>query len=370
MAPDADKLRQRKQAAALKNGTGAGNESATTTTTQDRLCSLSNIKTTEICIDGIIYDIADFDHPGGSSIFMFGGNDVTVQYNMIHPYHTAKHLEKMKRVGKVIDFTTEYVCGMCVCVACLCSRNKVPCNIFAHVPFVALSSYKFDTPFEREIKREVFKIVRRGTEFATPGFLFRAALYICLYCYLQYSWITQGSSWLLAMVYGVAQALIGMNVQHDANHGAVSQKYPIVNDILGLGADFIGGSKWLWIEQHWTHHAYTNHARMDPDGVGAEPYIIFNDYPPEHAKRKWWILVVGRVQSASFGFATTWGTKCGHSNGKRLCPKQSQVRDCLALLVHLHSRGVSIAIPRPWPGSDWSHFVDGCLRIARLGHSV
>jgi acyl-lipid (7-3)-desaturase (Delta-4 desaturase) len=114
MAPDADKLRQRhKQAtAALKNGAASGtvaNESSTTTTTQDRLCSLSNIKTTEICIDGVIYDIEHFDHPGGSSIFMFGGNDVTVQYNMIHPNHTAKHLEKMKRVGKVIDFTTEYV---------------------------------------------------------------------------------------------------------------------------------------------------------------------------------------------------------------------------------------------------------------------
>jgi acyl-lipid (7-3)-desaturase (Delta-4 desaturase) len=113
MAPDADKLRQRhkQSAAVLKNGATSGtvaNESSTTTT-QDRLCSLSNIKTTEICIDGVIYDIEHFDHPGGSSIFMFGGNDVTVQYNMIHPYHTAKHLEKMKRVGKVIDFTTEYV---------------------------------------------------------------------------------------------------------------------------------------------------------------------------------------------------------------------------------------------------------------------
>jgi acyl-lipid (7-3)-desaturase (Delta-4 desaturase) len=111
MPPDADKLRQRTKAvAAIQNGStvAVGTESATTTT-QDRLCSLSNIKTTEICIDGIIYDIQHFDHPGGSSILMFGGNDVTVQYNMIHPYHTAKHLEKMKRVGKVIDFTTEYV---------------------------------------------------------------------------------------------------------------------------------------------------------------------------------------------------------------------------------------------------------------------
>jgi fatty acid desaturase (delta-4 desaturase) len=48
------------------------------------------------------------------------------------------------------------------------------------------------------------------------------------------------------------QALIGMNVQHDANHGACSGKHPWINDLFGLGADLIGGNKWLWQEQHWT----------------------------------------------------------------------------------------------------------------------
>ena len=55
----------------------------------------------------LIYDIADFQHPGGESILLFGGNDVTLQYKMIHPYHTSKHLEKMKRVGKVPDYKSE-----------------------------------------------------------------------------------------------------------------------------------------------------------------------------------------------------------------------------------------------------------------------
>ena len=30
-----------------------------------------------------------------------------------------------------------------------------------------VAEYKFDTPFEREVKAEVFKIVRRGREFGT-----------------------------------------------------------------------------------------------------------------------------------------------------------------------------------------------------------
>lgn len=63
--------------------------------------------------------------------------------------------------------------------------------------------------------------------------------------------MTGPTSYTLAIVYGVSMALIGMNVQHDANHGAASRKV-WVNNILGLGADFIGGSKWLWMEKHWT----------------------------------------------------------------------------------------------------------------------
>jgi acyl-lipid (7-3)-desaturase (Delta-4 desaturase) len=143
--------------------------------------------------------------------------------------------------------------------------------------------YKFDTEFEREIKKEVFAIVRRGKEFGTPGYFFRASCYIALFFYLQYRWMQQ-TSYALAILYGVSMALIGLNVQHDANHGAASRKVWI-NNLLGLGADFIGGSKWLWMEKHWTHHAYTNHNQKDPDGLAAEPIVLFNDYPLGSPKR-------------------------------------------------------------------------------------
>jgi acyl-lipid (7-3)-desaturase (Delta-4 desaturase) len=164
-----------------------------------------------------------------------------------------------------------------------------------------LIRYKFDTPFERDIKKEVFQIVHRGQEFATYGYLFRAVMYMALYGYFQYQWLQQGPTTRLAILYGIAQAMIGMNVQHDANHGAISSKYNWMNDLLGFGADCIGGSKWLWIEQHWTHHAYTNHSTKDPDSFGAEPLINFNDYPIGHPDRKWfhhfqafyYILVLG-----------------------------------------------------------------------------
>lgn len=80
-------------------------------------------------------------------------------------------------------------------------------------------------------------------------------------------------------------ALIGLNVQHDANHGAASRRVWI-NDLFGFGADAIGGSKWLWIIKHWTHHAFTNHEEKDPDGFAAEPMILFNDYDNKQKRRQ------------------------------------------------------------------------------------
>jgi fatty acid desaturase (delta-4 desaturase) len=240
--------------------------------------TLKSLKGTEIAIDGVIYDIADFVHPGGEVVKFFGGNDVTVQYKMIHPYHTSKHLEKMKEVGKVVD----------------------------HEPH-----YKFDTPFEREIKKEVFKIVRRGREFGTPGYFFRAFVYIAFFFFMQYTFSTATTffdynNWyesgvFLAIAFGVAQAFIGLNVQHDANHGAASKR-PWINDLLGFGTDLIGSNKWNWMAQHWTHHAYTNHQDKDPDSFSSEPMFAFNDYPPGHPKRKWFHKFQGAYFLFMLGF--------------------------------------------------------------------
>jgi fatty acid desaturase len=215
---------------------------------------LSELTSTEVCIHGKIYDLKGFVHPGGESVMIYGGNDVTAQYHMMHPYHTDKHLEKMRLVGIASDYTTEY---------------------------------EYDTEFEREIKREVFKIVRRGREFGTPGFFLRAAFYISFLAYTQYMWVTEGSSIKWALLLGLAQAWIGLNVQHDGNHGAASRNH-YINDFLGLGASFIGGDKWLWMEQHTTHHAYCNHNEKDPDSFNAEPMMLFNDYPLDHPARKWY----------------------------------------------------------------------------------
>ena len=101
MAPDADKLRNR------KTGALGAVDKDEDDVTQERLSTTKGLGPNEVAIDGVIYDISTFDHPGGESVRIFGGNDVTVTYKMIHPYHTEKHLEKMTRVGTLTDYVTE-----------------------------------------------------------------------------------------------------------------------------------------------------------------------------------------------------------------------------------------------------------------------
>jgi len=113
----------------------------------------SQIKQNQVVIDGGIFELDSFDHPGGDSITMFGGNDVTVMYRMIHPRHSPKYYaSKLRQVGTITGYQNEY---------------------------------KFESEFEKELKREVFKIVRPGTELGTPGYLFRAFCYLVLYFILQ-----------------------------------------------------------------------------------------------------------------------------------------------------------------------------------------
>lgn len=263
MPPNADTSRLRHRFNANNLDDPADHDEATIP-----IKTIKELKGNEIVIEGVIYDLNGFVHPGGDSIKIFGGNEVTAQYKMMHPHHTARNLEKLKKIGTVSDWTTEYT---------------------------------YESDFGKEVKKEVFKIVRRGREFGTPGYFFRAICYITLLIVLQTIWVRSGSSVPLAILLGISQAWIGLNVQHDANHGAVSKR-AWINDLFGFGADFIGGDKWTWMEQHHTHHAYCNHNEKDPDSFSAEPYVLFNSYPDGHPARKWYNAFQGVYFLPMLGF--------------------------------------------------------------------
>jgi fatty acid desaturase (delta-4 desaturase) len=70
----------------------------------------------------------------------------------------------------------------------------------------------------------------------------------------------------------------------DASHGALS-KSPSINAFFSHGADWIGNSRFIWLQQHilW-HHPFTNHHDLDPDASSAEPLLVFSDYSTGLAK--------------------------------------------------------------------------------------
>ena len=64
---------------------------------------------------------------------------------------------------------------------------------------------------------------------------------------------------------GLAMAGIGMCVQHDANHGAYSER-PWVNRLFGYTLDMIGLCSFIWRHKHNViHHTYTNVRGVDYD---------------------------------------------------------------------------------------------------------
>ena len=71
--------------------------------------------------------------------------------------------------------------------------------------------------------------------------------------------------WVAELVMGLGLAGIGLNVMHDANHGAFS-KSKMVNDLLGRTLDLVGGNAALWRIQHNVlHHTFTNIDGLDED---------------------------------------------------------------------------------------------------------
>ena len=136
-----------------------------------------------------------------------------------------------------------------------------------------------------ELCDRVDKIVPRLKSFAPWHYYIKAAYLICAFHFLEW-YMNYNCFYTLPMAVfaGFHVALIGMikktksrslvyiilisqglNIQHDANHGAIS-KNPWVNRLLGLTENMIGGSQVNWIHQHVVqHHIHTNDVHLDPD---------------------------------------------------------------------------------------------------------
>jgi fatty acid desaturase len=121
--------------------------------------------------------------------------------------------------------------------------------------------------------------------YAPTGFWLRTAFIIGMTIIGEFNWCTQGTLFW-GVVTAFFHAQIGLAVQHDASHGAMS-KNPLVNAFFAYGADIIGNCRWIWLQQHILfHHPYTNHHGLDGDAQSAEPALLFHRYEGTSKVRK------------------------------------------------------------------------------------
>lgn len=95
---------------------------------------------------------------------------------------------------------------------------------------------------------------------------------------------------------GVGMAGIGLSIMHDGNHGAFSRN-KLINRLMGLTINFVGGSAKLWKLQHNVlHHTFTNVDGMDEDidGPGFLRFSPHKKHKPIHKhQHKFFIFAYG-----------------------------------------------------------------------------
>ena len=125
--------------------------------------------------------------------------------------------------------------------------------------------------FQRELKRRVdeyFRVSGKRRRDCPEMYLKVAILlggFAVTYCLLVFAAQTWWQAVPLAILLGGIMAAIGMNVQHDGGHQAVSDRRWI-NELMSMSLDVIGGSSYYW---HWKHavlhHTYVNIVGHDSD---------------------------------------------------------------------------------------------------------
>ena len=232
-------------------------------------------------IDNMEYSVEKMAaiHPGGDLfVKAFAGRDATIAFMSYHrrlfPHHKYSEIQV-----KTEDTSAEYI---------------ELCNLIAQV----VPSNKSFAPPSYFIKIFVLISLAKGLEF-----------------YIHY---TKNYIWYFTGPLGILFAWIGLNVQHDANHGAVSPHY-YINRALGLMQNWIGGSRVVWIHQHVVqHHIHCNDINRDPDMEGNK--IIKLNPLAAYERHYMYQYVYFLAALALFGFSVVKDTIVSLINGVYFTP--------------------------------------------------
>ena len=202
-------------------------------------------------VQGMIIDLELLSqtHPGGDLIRSVGGTECTGLFGSMHAYTAVANLAKLKQFQ----------------VGTLREHDKVV-------------QFELNTPFAVEL-RSAIRHAMQGVSFYAPiGWWVRCALILVGTLLSEWVWAMTGSLWAMVAT-GTFHALIGICVQHDGSHGAISAN-PSINAFFSYGADWIGSNRGLWFQQHVVgHHPHCNIEGVDPDAHSAEPLLQFHWAP-------------------------------------------------------------------------------------------
>ena len=108
---------------------------------------------------------------------------------------------------------------------------------------------------------------------------------IVITLYIEFSSLyNRNRSFTSSIIMGILYAWVGLNIQHDANHGAYSRNSRM-NEYLGYSQNYIGGSALMWMYQHIVlHHQFTNNEYLDPDIKGDGVLRLYK----EKTKARWY----------------------------------------------------------------------------------
>lgn len=224
-------------------------------------------KSYQFIIDNTLYDLTSFipHHPGGKDICYLASHDVSIHYKMLHG-RPFDH-EKMKKYQVKQNVSSEP------------TSNTTQISDFGQDMIASVNA--------------LFK--SKNETYADWRYYTRAGFILFLTFIFEILYQKTESLWVSAAL-GMCYALIGLNISHDATHGALGP-HRWYHEIFKYLQDWVGSSKVLWIQQHvLSHHAYTNDYEKDNDMSAAEPFLVFHPSCKNvtifHAFQHWFYLLI------------------------------------------------------------------------------
>lgn len=146
--------------------------------------------------------------------------------------------------------------------------------------------FSTNTVFEKELRKRVQNYFTETglPKRDCPEMYLKTAIVIlwavASYYVLLFSNLPLAGFLVVAVSMSMALNAVGFNIMHDAVHGAYSTN-PMINKVMGLFMDIIGGSSYFWYWKHnYLHHSYPNITGHDDDIEAG----IFARFSP-HQKR-------------------------------------------------------------------------------------